>query len=58
MNSGLNFADVNVDLKIPVLLKPIHATWLVEMFKGLLQNLVNEKDRVPAGDRESLKMRN
>ena len=31
MDSGINFEDVDVDLKLLVL-KPIHATWLVELF--------------------------
>ena len=31
MNRGLNFKDVNVDLKLAVFLHPIHTTWLVEM---------------------------
>ena len=30
MDSGINFEDVDVDLKLSVL-KPIHATWLVEL---------------------------
>ena len=31
MDSEINFEDVDVDLKLPVL-KPIHATWLVELY--------------------------
>ena len=31
MDSGINFEDVDVDLKLLVL-KPIHATWLVALF--------------------------
>ena len=31
VNSGLYFEDVNVNLKLSVFLKPIHATWLEEM---------------------------
>ena len=31
VNSGLNFEDVNVYLKLLLFLKPIHSTWLVEM---------------------------
>ena len=57
VNSGLNFEDVNVDLKKLMFLKPIHVTWLVEMYNfltlhsiqvmGLLHNFVKEKDLVP-----------
>ena len=51
--------------KLSVFLKLIHATWLVEMYnflsfvsvKGLLHNLVKEKDHVP-GIVYHLKMRN
>ena len=42
VNSGFNFEDMNVDLKLSVFLKPIQATW----WKCLLHNLVKEKDRV------------
>ena len=31
VDSGINFEDVDVDLKLSVL-KPIHATWLVELY--------------------------
>ena len=32
MDNRVNFEDVNVERKLSVL-KPIHATWLEEMFK-------------------------
>ena len=32
VKSGFDFEDVNVDLKLSVFLKPIHATWLLEMY--------------------------
>ena len=34
VDSGVNFEDADVDLKLSVL-KPIHATWLVEMHNFL-----------------------
>lgn len=34
VDSGVNFKDVNVDLKLSIL-KPIHATWLVELYNFL-----------------------
>lgn len=39
LNSRLNFEYVNVDLKLLVFLKPIHATWLVAMFYILFSYL-------------------
>ena len=35
VNSRLNFEDVNVDLKLSVFLRPIHAVWLVETYAFL-----------------------
>ena len=32
VDSGINFEDVDVDLKLAVLNKPIHTTWLVELY--------------------------
>jgi len=34
VDSGVNFKDVNVDLKLSIW-KPIHATWLVELYNFL-----------------------
>ena len=39
VNSGLNFEDVKVHLKLSVFLKPFHVTLLVEMYKFLSFNL-------------------
>ena len=64
-NSGLNFEDVNVDLKLSVFLKRIHATWSVEMYDFLslylsqgLVTLPCQGKRSCPGDRISLKTRN
>ena len=38
MDSRVNFEDVNVERKLSVL-KPIHATWLVEMYNFLKINV-------------------
>ena len=44
MDSGINFEDVDVDLKLSVL-KPIHATWLVELY-NFLTNTEGKERRV------------
>ena len=44
VDSGINFEDVDVDLKLSVL-KPIHATWLVELY-NFLTNTEGKERRV------------
>ena len=40
VNNGVNFEDVNVDLKLSFL-KPIHATWMME--KGLVSIKISKE---------------
>ena len=51
VDSGANFEDADVNLKLPVL-KPIHATWIVEMYNFLTSaqgGFMSWKDRRKRG---------